>query len=105
MGCGDEFVVGVLGIAVVGVGRGGGGAGVGTLRRSIRRARSVSMMEEQSVLMDWKAAVEPYWVKTGADEAQYLKHALLKEKSSDRNGGGVLHGLREGVEGDGAAHA
>ncbi len=51
-----------------------GGRGVcGTLRRSIRRARRVSMMEEQSVLIAWNAAVEPYWVRTGADDAQYLR--------------------------------
>ncbi len=42
--------------------------------------RSVSMMEEQSALMDWKAAVEPYCVKTGADEAQYLEEDAFKRE-------------------------
>jgi hypothetical protein len=37
------------------------------------------MMEEQSVLIAWNAAVEPYWVRTGADDAQYLQNTCKKE--------------------------
>ena len=55
-----------------------GGGGV-TWRRSKRRERRVPMMEEQSVLMAWNAAVEPYWVRTGADDDQYLQHKCKKD--------------------------